>query len=681
MPSAHSFDVYDTLLVRTRARPVDVLRAAAERAVPGSSDSPGRAELVAELSRRRRAAEFQALGRSGLDAVGLDAIYAELEEVRELGVEPEDLRRAELAIEEEELRLVHAGAELVRRARAAGRRVLFVSDMYLPPQHIRGALERFGIAEAGDPLYVSGELGVDKRQGGMFDHVLREEGLGAGELVHTGDDPVTDLAVPVRRGIAVEPLTLARLDRFERATLAQSHAPREVTAELVGCTRAARVRHAPVQGDGVHAATLGANVAGPLFASYVCWVLRSAREEGVERLYFVSRDAQVLLAIAREVAQPGDPECRYLYGSRQAWLLAGVDRVDEQALSWVLEPEPAAPRLLLARLGVSPDEVADALRSHGLGLDDKPSAEMLTRFWVLVEDIAPLILERAGRARDLAAAYFAQEGLRADGRWALVDLGWRLTAQRALRRVLAADGRDGDVLGLYLGVDRRRVPLEESGPFRAFLFEDEEPETANPPESWLWGSRSFVEQVLALADHGSCTGYRREGERIVPELRDMPPDPRRETLRATIQGAAIDCARELQRAGLLDGHLADVRAAGLLCGRLAIEQPTREEAAALAWVQVADDQSEARWREIAPPLTLADVWRHTRDKLGRPVRWDFETLSRWRDGSLAVTPRRTRILFDVLRLARLQSAQRLGGVRRSAAYRRWRRVRRRPRVR
>jgi hypothetical protein len=161
----------------------------------------------------------------------------------------------------------------------------------------------------------------------------------------------------------------------------------------------------------------------------------------------------------------------------------------------------------------------------------------------------------------------------------------------------------------------------------------------------------------------------------------MPRDPRRDALRQTIHGTAIDCARELQRAGMLDDHLADLRAAGLVAGRLAIERPTREEAAALAWVRVADDQNEARWREIAPPFRLTDVWRHTQDKLGRPVYWDFETLSRWRDGSLAMTPRHTWTLFHALRLAQLLAVRRVAEARGTAAYARWRRSLRRLRPR
>lgn len=658
MARAHSFDVFDTLLVRTHARPVDVLRAAAERAVLGPVDRPGRAELVAELSRRRDEAERRALERLGVDAVGLDAIYAELDGLGELGVKPDDLRRAELEVEEQDVRPVLAGAERVREARAAGRRVLFVSDMYLPAERIRASLERFGIAQPDDRLYVSGELGVDKRRGGLFDHVLREEGLRPGELVHTGDDPVTDLATPTARGIAVEPLTTAKLDRFEHEVVAALPAPRPVAARIAGAARAARVAHAPATGQLGPAASVAANVAGPLFASYVAWVLHSAREEGVERLYFVSRDSQVLLRVAEALRRDGDPELRYLYGSRQAWLLPGVDHVDRESLGWMLEPDVVPPRALLAKLEIDADEVAGELRAHDLEPDQRLHDGSLDRFWAFMAAIEPLIRERAAAARALTSGYLEQEGLRAPGRWALVDVGWRLTAQSALRRIVG-----GDVLGFYLGVSRERRPIAESGDYRAFLVEDDEPHAGHLNEGWLWRSTPLVEQVLAIADHGSCTGYRREGARTVPILRDLPTDPRRAELCDCVQSTIVACAGELAQAGLLDEHGEGVRAAGLLAGRMLVFHPTREEAAALGWIPVGDDQNETRTRELAPPLALTDVLMRSREKLGRPVLRDFDTISGWREASFERGPPATRAAFRALRAASLAYRRVRGGAR------------------
>lgn len=673
MIRAHSFDVFDTLLVRIWARPIDVLRAAADLAA--HPEAPRRDELVSEVTRRRRAAEFQAIDRTGSEAVGLDAIYAELGDLEALGVDPGRLRTAELEVEGRDVRPVLPGRELVDAARRAGRRVIFVSDMYLPEEHIRAALARFGIRQGDEPLYVSGELGVSKRSGRLFDHVLADQALRPDELVHTGDDPVTDLASPARRGIAVEPFTGARLNRFEEEMLSRGGGRRPTVARLAGVGRASRVAQ-PALGSG-DAAAAGADVAGPLFAGFVGWALDCARAQGIERLYFVSRDAQVLLRVAERLARPGDPELRYLYGSRQAWLLPGVDRVSLASLNWILEPEWAlrTPRSLLAKLEVTVNEAQPALDRHGLEADERLADQaQLDSFWrMVVEDLPALVMKRAESARAIVSDYFEQEGLHDGAPWALVDLGWRLTAQRALRRILAHAGHEDAVRGFYFGISRRRTPLIQSGPFEAWVLEDEEPDARFLPEAWFWNNTIFVEHVFAMADHGSCRGYRREGERVTPVLREFCTNPRAAAFRDAVQGALLDFASELAQEGHLP--LGDLRELGLLTGRLLIEQPRAEEAAALGWVPVVDDQNETRTKELAAPLSPSSVWLSVRDKLGLPVVRDFDTDNRWREGSLALTPPLTRGLFDTLRSGELMARAGRSSARRSAVYGRWRRLR------
>ena len=653
MIRAHSFDIFDTLVVRTIARPADVFRAVAERAVPGPPDSPGRAAVVGEAARRRRTAELQAVEEEGLDAVGLDAVYARLGDLVELGVDLEAMRAAELELERDELRPVRAGIDRVEAARAAGRRILFVSDMYLPASAIQDALDRFGIARPGEPLYVSGELGVSKRTGRMFDHVLAAEGLRPEELVHTGDDAHNDIASAAARGIEVEPLTVARLNRFETEVLLHSPAPPAAATRIAGASRVARLARAGADGEAAHAAGIGGDVAGPLFAAYVAWVLRTAREEGIERLYFVSRDAQVFLRIARAIAREGDPECRYLLGSRQAWFLPGIDAIDRDALHWVLKPGWAlrTPSALLPKLGVDSAEVGDELGRHGLSADRPLEDHEIDRFWEVVDALTPLIRERVEAARETAIAYFRQEGMLDPGRWALVDLGWRLTAQSALRKVLRAAGHEEEVTGFYLAINSRRSRLAESGRPRAFFVEDDDPRGEPMLDSWLYHHQDVIEQIFAMADHGSCTGYRREGGQVVPILREERPNPRRDDFARHLQDAAVECARELARAGLLDEHHGAVRAAALTAGRLAVVSPTREEAEALAWLPVGDDQNESRLRPLAGPLAPADIL----SRLGPATRDEGDTLEPdtfWPEGSLALTAPPTRAALAALRALR-----------------------------
>jgi hypothetical protein len=66
---------------------------------------------------------------------------------------------------------------------------------------------------------------------------------------------------------------------------------------------------------------IGRWVAAPLLIPYVMWILSDAHRRDLRRLYFVARDGQILLAIARQLVSqlPFDGELQYFYGSRYAW--------------------------------------------------------------------------------------------------------------------------------------------------------------------------------------------------------------------------------------------------------------------------------------------------------------------------------------------------------------------------
>ena len=69
------------------------------------------------------------------------------------------MRRAveqlELELESETITANPKAQCMIEAARSSGKRVVFVSDMYLPADFIRGQLERFGLTGDGDQCYVS----------------------------------------------------------------------------------------------------------------------------------------------------------------------------------------------------------------------------------------------------------------------------------------------------------------------------------------------------------------------------------------------------------------------------------------------------------------------------------------------------------------------------------------------
>lgn len=636
MVLAHSFDVFDTCLVRRWPGADDVLHAAAERAVPGAPE-----EFHAELARRRRVGEEEARRARSADAVSLEAIYEQIAvDLDALGIDPDVLHRAELETELDGLRPVRAARERIADARARGLRVLFLSDMYLPGGLIRAALAAHGMAQDEDRLYVSGDVGLSKFSGALFGHVLEQEGLRPHELLHHGDDAITDDAAPARIGIPVAPMVGGKPNRYEATLLSAGPGPRLVKARIAGLSRQVRVAVAEEDGPMGEATALAADVVAPLFSAFVAWLLQEARATGVERLYFVSRDAQVLLAAAEAIRRPGDPECRYLYGSRQAWFLPGVRRANRDSLAFVLWPPWGlrSPRAALRKLDIDADDVEPALRLRGLDADHPLDDKSLERLWLVLDDLSPMVEERAALARRGVLGYMAQEGVTDGANCALVDIGWNLSSQRALRRALESGGPGAGIHGYYLGVSQWRGSLAQTGRYRALLREDHPDDAARSAGAWVFRNASLIEQVFAMADHGSCAGYDHRDGRWIPRLRALDADPRRDALRRRIHQTVVEYTRVAHAEGLFEPDADAVLSAALAAGAQAIEQPTRKEAAALAWVLVGDDQNDSQVRSLADPVRFSDLARKAGSRLGLAPAASFDTDSVWRAGSLALSP-------------------------------------------
>lgn len=182
-----SFDIFDTLLVRHVLRPQDVFNL-----VAGCAD----ARHGVHFERMRAPAEAEL----GLPDPTLDQIYAHM--ARRHGLSPETaaaLREAELRCERMALRARPAARALYDAARRHGKRIIAVSDMYLPAAFLRDVLRENGMEV--DALYVSCEQGARKSDGALYARVAEQEGCAPGEMLHFGDNRHSDVEQALKRGV------------------------------------------------------------------------------------------------------------------------------------------------------------------------------------------------------------------------------------------------------------------------------------------------------------------------------------------------------------------------------------------------------------------------------------------------------------------------------------------------
>ena len=186
-----SCDIFDTAITRILARPHDVLLAAGARVraqalVRCEPDAFAAYRLSAERAAR---AEAEAAGH---DEVRIIEIYDRLSAC---GIVTDPVRAARLEFEAE--LAACRPVEACRRALAARapETLVFASDTALPAAWLVELLAACGLPAHGLRIFASSDLRRSKHTGRLFPAMLAALGRPAGDIVHVGDNPVSDVAL------------------------------------------------------------------------------------------------------------------------------------------------------------------------------------------------------------------------------------------------------------------------------------------------------------------------------------------------------------------------------------------------------------------------------------------------------------------------------------------------------
>jgi FMN phosphatase YigB (HAD superfamily) len=645
-PELVSFDVFDTVLTRAVARPESVFILLGNRLRQAGLTTA----TAAEFARARVAAEADVRTTLAGGECTIDDIYHRLKARGIITHDPASAAAAEVDIERVLVRRIPRLCGLMDSWRARGARTAFISDMYLSSSHIRTLLEVAGVPAA-DHLYVSNEHSLSKKNG-LLRAACQSMNVRPRRAIHYGDNAVADMDGARRCGIRAVYVPDAHPNRFELLLESFAEASDGATALLAGASRLTRLGAGSLTRGDRAIWDVAAGVAAPILCQFTAWLLRRASDQGIERLYFIARDGQILASIAR-LLQPRlapDLEIRYIYGSRRAWHLASItDDADLTERKWILVPaDHLSVRAVCERLGVEPAAVAEPLGRNGFGADsyERPLSEHDKRrlqVALALPEFRQQVAALARGPRQLLMAYLEQEGLFSDKNWAMVDVGWRGNLQDSLADVLIATGRTPHK-GFYFGLASDAGGDEGRG-VRETFFCDRRREPDPGVHSLMY---AFME-IFCSADHGTTIGYRADDNRtIVPILRHGG-DAKGINVKicSVIQRAVLAFSQHWALgAGLPDPGNPMTNVLTALFNAF-IEAPTPDEARAWGRWQYEDDQLGRYALSLAAPLSWRDVLRVVARGYLVP-----QHNSHWQEGAIAAMPRLRRRAYRAVQHAR-----------------------------
>ena len=616
----YSFDIFDTLVTRKTATPTGIFCVVQDILRRDHSDVYP-VDLVEDFYFYRTNAEQAARRKADGKEITLDQIYEMLFETFQHEMSRDRLWTIRDIEIETELQWVVPIPENVQKVHALldrGERVVLISDMYLPSSLIRKMLESCDQRVAGCPIYVSCEAGVTKHGGGLFHHVSECENIRFEEWHHYGDNKHADHRVPCSMGIRTTLYERTALNEIEKSYLKKDVLFYQLYA---GTSRLYRITHPHANDKQI----VGASLAGPLLFPYVDFVLRDAQQRGIDRLYFLARDGQILLKIAQTIneQQNLNMDLRYLYCARQVCYLSGLFRVNEKTLERILQRDirPSV-EVISRRLGLSPEEMFSVL-PDGIKKDikdistpyGKKTASKIKNFLLSDESVQERIAQVARQHRGMFISYLRQEGFFDQQSLGIVDMGWSGRMQDDFVKA-AMDGKRGMTI-------------------HGYFFSVSSVTNGTSVQNFKHSAVSFPRipvnplECLTAANHGTTFGYLDKDDRIIPQ---------------TEQGEYLDQwgITELQGAALWFVHhyqetTKSIRGFGIsplsvestLLGLL--NRPSRWIASVLGTVPFSTDPNDLLINELAPSFSILRAIRFYFFRCGKP-RSEY---TNWIEGTLA----------------------------------------------
>ncbi len=610
--SVISFDVFDTLLIRTVDPPALMKELAAKKAVSSlslaiSPEDLHSRRLTIESDLCRRAAE------EGRDKeYSVTEVYARLcESLPGLDATPEQLVTLELEVEKTHA-VAMPGIDTVLARLAEHHRLVAISDTYLPGRFIRELLDDAHLGGYFSSVYASCDHGCNKGSGRLFSEVMANEGHPPHQWLHIGDNFLSDYFMP--RSIGVASLLVqdsGNRKRKVRQSALSGLAKRspvwkgfEVMASVgIDVPAPATTAEARLHEWGMK--TVGPAVV--LFVHELCNRLRQSPSCGV---YFLAREGYMLKRLYetfnRELYGGVLPEGRYLCISRSTAFLASLGDIGEREIDLVLQDHSVLLSDVLRRFGVTDDREIDWIaREYGVdpSLADKGKIRTLLAALAADERFTSLVADASESMQQKLGSYIESQQFFAYDEVVLVDVGWHGTIQDYLERYLSRRGSSPRVQGYYLGVDYNRSCRFSNK--TGLLYDFRVPTVDGVCLTFF----RLAFEFSLRGGHGTTVGYECDANgsyRPVFRTTALETEAYRQ-IRVIQQGVTACAASYLRRAR---GELfapSDLRPAVLHLHNRRISFPDQETIAAFSSIIHTDDYATGRFRQITGSLDLAGL--------------------------------------------------------------------------
>lgn len=445
-----SFDIFDTLLVRPFQKPKDLFDFISND-VKNIINNP-----TFDFSYYRVKSEsiaFENSIKEGFDETTLNDIYKEFKKITGVNQkEVNKIRLLEINTEKNLLYKREVGYKAYIEAYTSGKKIILISDMYLPKNILDEILKKNGYLYH-DQLFVSCETKVKKSSGKMYTFVMNSLNIQSNDLLHIGDNLKADIIVPKKLGIKTFHLPKT-IECFKQSSAYLSVWKRDeqrhsLDWKILQAIQANRLFDNPYSiyrkntlfnGDLLN---LGYYGVGSMLLGFTKWIIENAILNKEKHLYFLSRDGKILFDIYEKIKvfYPKAPSASYLLCSRRAVNLAKIESINDiKDLVFVDYANNVTLGFILEnRFGIKFEEVDNSIFNKlGIEWNIKLPADDKSILLDVALELKELIFKKAKRERNNYIEYLKSQNLfnfSETDNIAIIDIGYAGTMQESLYKI------------------------------------------------------------------------------------------------------------------------------------------------------------------------------------------------------------------------------------------------------
>lgn len=471
----HSFDVFDTIITRKCASPEGIYALVQQELMEHYQHLHLPSDFVKNFVYIRSHCALKARLNAGYD-ITFDEIYDYIGNI--FGIKRDVLKKVqEIEIQTEYSNMLPVSENIAQIENLINNKekVIFLSDMYFPKETIMGFIRRFSniINNNNVDVWVSAEHKANKWDGQIFNIVSSYYNIQPENIIHTGDNIHADVEMPKKHGWQTIYSTYIK-DNYISHYLLEGLSDNTAVQNYAGALKYLEYKSGNMS-DGYYTGVFMASI---VLYSYVSFVINDALKKGIKKLFFLSRDGDILRQIAEIIAAESkmDIELKYLHVSRHGIISSSYYELDEnRCFDFVILNCPDVTlKEIAARLLIPLDKLLAYAKANGKNWDENTKVTFdMAGFirWLVVahSELKTISEENSRKQRESLLEYLKNENAYGADT-AYVDIGWNGSIQDTIYYILEKENINTKLHGYYFGVSNYTLMHSENNQKTGYAF-------------------------------------------------------------------------------------------------------------------------------------------------------------------------------------------------------------------